>query len=286
MMNRYRLFWILTSFALPAFGQSTADYYQLPDRGRQYERLLNRYGGAYTRDRWYVGLDGFVRTDRAQLNNDFGGLLASGPVAKVGGSVVIGWAYRERWAVEAGYAYMPLHTQLTVGRQLSFQYANEKQGIVLRAKRLILSTSGPWHRSGFWLSAGVWAIPNAGITRDPFSLRGYGYRGRNEAPDSLRITATTQTSTHPTGLAEVGMEYNIRLGSRFDLGFAVRKFWGLGNSLTTDVTYRVNSQAPQYAQLTANGAGMSYGLTLRYNYAIRRNLPSVLNVRGRSRLSK
>lgn len=285
MMKRYLAILLVGLAGLPAFGQEMADYYQLPDQRQQYERLLKRYGGAYIQDRWYVALNGFVRTDRAKLDNSFNGLIESNRVTKLGWSALVGWSYRERWAVEAGYASSPIHTQVLVNSgsyPYTFQFSNQKQGFVLRGKHMILSTSGPWNRSGFWLTGGVWVIPNSGQDRGRFALAGYGYTDRRwEKPDTLRLTGQSVTNTQPTALIETGLEYNMRLSNRFDMGFSVRKFWGLGSSITTDLSYIVNGRETQQAQLRGIGSGMSMGVTLRYTLAMRQKLAQVLKVQGR-----
>lgn len=287
-MIKHYLFCVLFGIVLlPARGQGVADYYRAPDRGSQYNRLLARYGGPHILDRWYVTLDGFVRTDRARIDNSLNGLIGSDPVAKVGVGAVVGWTYHERWAVEGGYARMPIHTQVSVRNgayPLVYRYTNGRDAFVLRGKRLLLSTSKPWLRSGFWLSGGLWLVPNGGQSEGQFSLKGYRYRGRGESPDTLHLLSQTRTGTRVTTMAELGAEYNVRLSDNVDLGFSVRKFWGLASSIVTDVNYAINRAPVQQAKLQGTGTGMSYGVTLRYTYAIRRNLPNALDVRGKGRI--
>ena len=289
-MKKHYLLCVLFGIALlPVYGQGVADYYQAsaPDRSGQYKRLLTRYGGPHIRDRWYVTLDGFVRTDRAQIDNSLNGLIESDPVAKVGVGAVMGWTYRERWAVEGGYARMPIHTQVSVRNGVSpleYRYTNGRDAFVLRGKRLVLSTSGPWLRSGFWVSGGLWLVPNGGQSEGSFALRGYRYRGRGESPDTLNLLSQTRTGTRMTTMAELGAEYNVRLSDNIDLGFSVRKSWGLATSIITDVNYTVNQTLMQQAQLKGTGTGMSYGVTLRYTYSMRRNLPNALKVRGKGHI--
>ena len=287
-MIKHYLFCVLFGVTLlPACGQGVADYYRAPDRSSQYSRLLTRYGGPHILDRWYVTLDGFVRTDRARINNSLNGLLESDPVAKVGVGAVIGWTHRERWAIEGGYARMPIHTQVSVRNGTSplvYRYTNGRNAFVLRGKRLLLSTSGPWLRSGFWVSGGLWLVPNVGQSEGQFSLKGYRYRGRGESPDTLQLLSQTRTGSRMTTMAELGAEYNVRLSNNVDLGFSVRKFWGLGNSIVTNVNYSVNRALVQQAQLQGTGTGMSYGVTLRYTYATRRNFPNALEVRGKGQI--
>ncbi len=286
MMKRYFLFFCMTLSVLGVRGQGTVDYYRLPnhDRAQSYQRVLTRYGGASIIDRWYASLEGFVRTDRAQLDESFSGLIDSKRVTKFGAGAVIGWVYRERWAVEAGYARMPIHTQLSVNSsyvEQSYQSANDRQGFVLRGKRQILSTSGPWRRSGFWLSTGLWLVPNSGRQEGQFKVSGQTYRTRREWSDSFVLSGQTRINAQPTGLLEIGAEYGVRVTDNVDLGLSVRKYWGLGNSLTTDLTYSsLNRGISQSAQLNGKGTGMAYGLTLRYAYSIRRHQPRVLDLRG------
>ena len=153
MMKHYLLYILIGIAALPAYGQGVTEYYQLPKKNQQVSRLLHRYGGPQIRDRWYVSLEGFIRTDRAQLDNSFDGLINNDIVAKAGWGVLLGWSYRERWAVEAGYARTPIHTQFSISRAVPPVMArstNDHNAFMLRGKRLLLSTSKPWLRSGFW----------------------------------------------------------------------------------------------------------------------------------------
>ncbi|UFH56898.1 hypothetical protein [Spirosoma sp. KNUC1025] len=289
MMKHYLSIILLGLAVLPSFSQGLTDYYRAPDQVHQYNRLLSRYGGPAIQNRWYVGLEGFVRTDRAQLDNSFNGLIESNRVTTVGASVVVGWMYRERWAVEAGYARMPIHTQVSVvnaSTPLSFRYTNDHSAFVLRGKALILSTSKPWLRSGFWLSGGLWTIPNNGKREGSFSIAGYRYLDMRETRIPVQLAGHTSVNGQLSTLAEVGAEYNVRLSSKMELGFSVRKFFGLSNSITTDVSYVANQSPPQQAQLQGAGTGMSYGTSLRYTFSIRRKAANVLDVQGRSKPSR
>lgn len=284
-MKCYLLFLLMLSAALPASGQEQTDYYKLPDQQQHYKRVLTRYGGAYIRSRWYVSLDGFVRTDRAKLDNSFNGLIASDRVTKAGWSGLIGWAYRERWAVEAGYTNSPTHTEVLINSGMypyTFRFANDKRGLVLRGKHMILSTSGPWRRSGFWLTGGLWLMPNTSRDGGRFALSGYGYHDRHaEKGDTIRLIGQTTVNAAPTAMIETGLEYTVRLTDRFDMGFSARKLWGLSSAVSTTVSYSVNSRETQQAQFDGMGNGMTFGLTMRYTYAIKRTVAKVLDIQGK-----
>ena len=129
-------------------------------------------------------------------------------------------------------------------------------------------------------------MPNSSQEVDRFSLSGHRYVGRWEAAELFQLTSQTQTSSQLTTLAEVGVEYNVRLSSALDLGITARKLWGLGNAIVTDVTYTANRMPSQQAQLRGTGSGMSFGVSLRYSYAVRRHQTNVLKVQGKSRLGK
>ena len=290
MTKHYPLFLMALRIGTSALGQTATDYYQLPARQpHAYSRVLARYGGAYTRDRWYVGLTGFVRTDRAQLDNSLGGLIGSNRVIRPGWGLVLGWTARERWTVEAGYTNSPAHSELVIDRgrfPYTYSYTSDNHSFLLRGKYMLLSTSGPWRRSGFWISGGMWLVPGSGASRGDLLMAGYAYRARaGEQIDTLRLTGQTQVSSRPTAIAELGAEYTVRLSNRLDLGLSARKLWGLSSAVDTDLQYRISSQATQYAQLKGAGSGMTYGLTLRYSFALNQKLASVWKSPG-SRLAK
>lgn len=259
-----------------ALAQGSADYYAPRESSkRDYDRLLVRYG-SYLAGRWYIGAEGFVRTDNSRLSNSFGGLVSGKPVTRPGWSALIGWTYRNAWAVEAGYARSPIHNELAVNPYI-FRFENEKNGFVLRAKRQLFSTSPQERRSGVWVSAGMWLIPNEGANKSRLTLKGYGRRSYQQETDTLIITTQTATSNRITGLAEIGLEYAVRLSSRVDLGIYARKYWGIGSSITTDLNYSVNGQMPQSATLQGRGSGANLGIALRYTYS-RKHLVAQNNV--------
>ena len=256
--------------------QGSSDYYQsrkAPDRS--YDRLLMRYG-SYLAERWYVGAEGFARVDNSALSSGFRGLVAGNAVTRPGWSALIGWTYRDAWAMEAGYARSPIHNELAINPYV-FRFENEKNGFVLRAKRQLFSTSPQERRSGLWVSAGLWLIPNAGEVKSRLTLEGYGRRSYQREIDTLVIMTQTATNARNTGLVELGLEYTVRLSNRFDLGINARKYWGLGSSITTDLNYSVNGQAPQTATLQGRGSGASFGMSLRYTYS-RKHLIAKTNI--------
>ncbi|GAB3260491.1 hypothetical protein GCM10027347_24820 [Larkinella harenae] len=291
----------------PAIAQGITDYYRplndisgvsLHDhsaRSRRTEltQLVARYGEAYIEERWYVAVDGFFRTDASQLSQTFNGLISTQATTKTGWSALIGWIGHERWAVESGYAHSPIHNTLLVGEEanaLDLRFENNKHGFLLRGKRLMKFGKKPG-KSGLWLSAGAWLIPNNGKSMSRFLVEGYsynGYGGGYRQPgriqiDTVEIMGETRQSPTFSGMAEFAAEYTIKIGGRADLSLFARKFWGIGSSLTTNLEYRVNSGEPQTAVLQGDGRGWSVGVSLRYVYALRydlRKMPGIFNLRG------
>ena len=287
MMKNYLLYILISLAVLPASGQGVTDYYRVSQNRQQYNRLLSRYGGPQIRDRWYVALDGFIKTDRAQLDNNYNGLIENNAVGKARWGVTVGWSHREKWAVEGSYTQMPIHTQLAISQTnppVMARYTSERNAFTIRAKRLILSTSKPWLRSGFWVSSGLWMLPGNNQPMDSFSASGFRYQSQWETHEPFRLTSQTTVQSQTAALAEVGVEYNVRLSNAFDLGMSVRKIWGLTDVVMTNVTYTAVREVPQVAQLKGAGSGMSYGVTLRYSFSTQRNQANVLNVQGKSRL--
>ncbi len=289
MMKHYLLYILIGLAVLPASGQGITDYYRVTQIHQQYQRLLSRYGGPQIRDRWYVALDGFIKTDRAQLDNAYDGLIETNAVGKASGGVTLGWSHRETWAVEGSYSRIPIHTQLAISQtnpSVSIRSIDVRNAFTLRAKRLVLSTSKPWLRSGFWVSGGMWMLPGNNQPTTNFSASGYRYHSQWETHEPFRLTSQTTVQSQTAALAELGVEYNVRLSNSFDLGLSARKLWGLTDVVTTNVTYTALREAPQMATLQGTGSGMSYGVTLRYSFSTQRNQAKVLNIQGKSRLGR
>ncbi|MGA0560736.1 hypothetical protein ACO2Q8_28985 [Larkinella sp. VNQ87] len=304
---------VLTTFWLailvsPAFAQGTADYYRpssglteepgserhsAKNRRTELTQLVARYGQAYIRERWYVGMDGFFRSDQGQLSQTFNGLISTQATTKSGWSALIGWVGDERWAVEGGYARSPIHNTLLVGSgtsALDLRFTNDKHGFLVRGKRR-LQFGKQTGKSGLWLGAGFWIVPNNGQELSQFMIEGYSYSGfggsfrpsSRPQVDTIQILGDTRLSPKLSGLAEASAEYTVKLGGRFDLSLFARKYWGLGNSITTNLDYRVNGGESQTAVLRGNGSGWSVGISLRYVYALRydlKTMPRIFNLRG------
>ena len=284
-MKRYFLYILLSLVILPACGQGISDYYQSSDRGHLYSRVVKRYGNPAIQSRWYAAVDGFIRTDRAQLDNSFNGQLESNRVTKAGWGAAVGWVYREKWAVEAGYSQMPIHTQISVvntATPVNYRYTNNYGAFVLRGKRLVLSTSKPWLRSGLWLSGGLWAVSNGNEQNSIFQLSGHRYRYLRETIEPVQLSGYTTTNSLLSSMAEVGAEYNVRLSSKVDLGFSARAIFGLSPSTTTDITYVTSQKTLLQTQLRGTGTGMSFGTTLRYTFNTHRKTANVLEVQGKA----
>ncbi|GAB4037448.1 hypothetical protein GCM10028809_52600 [Spirosoma gilvum] len=216
---------------------------------------------------WSVTLEGGFRSDGSTLSNSFNRLVSNATQVKGVWSVLASYTYRNAWTIETGYAHAPIHLNITIAngsQPLTYTYQNSGTGIPLRIKRRIGSGKNAENGTGFWLTGGAWLIPNGTKQLDDFKLIGYIYSGRNRI-DTLRLDNTT-TTNQITGLAEAGVEYNARLSSSIELGGYLRKYWGFGDALRSDLIYSVNKGSIQYAAATANGTGWSFGISLRYIY--------------------
>lgn len=292
-MKHISLFCFLFGVSVSALAQETVpdtNYYTLPTQRRQIlkadpddnngQRQPKR--GQSTRlyedelvrqltevQTWYVSAEGGFRSDGSTLTNSLNGLVSSATQTKAAWSFLLGYTYRNAWSLEAGYAYAPIHLNITIANgqtPLAFTYQNSGNGFPLRLKRRLGSGKQMDNSTGFWLTAGAWLIPNGNQTMDDFRLIGYVSRNRGARTDTLRLTNTTVITNRVTGLAEAGLEYTARLSPFLELGAYVRKYWGLGNALRSDVTYMLNHTAEQQATFMSNGTGWGFGIALRYIY--------------------
>lgn len=292
-MKHVSLFWLLFGLSASTLAQEIridTSYYTPPAQRRPVltadpdervnRRSLNRSVDVYKSNTdvanslreirtWYITTEGGFRSDASTLTNSLDGLVRNVTQVKASGSVLLGYTYRNAWAAEAGYAYAPIHLNITITNgqaPLIFNYQNSGHGIPLRLKRRIGLGSQAANGTGFWLTAGAWLIPNGNQPMDNFRLIGYSSRNRGNRTDTVRLTNNTVIANHVTGLAELGIDYSVRLSSFVELGTYVRKYWGLGQALRSDLTYTVNNASAQQAIFTADGTGWSVGVALRYIY--------------------
>lgn len=239
--------------------------------------LLERFRETQT---WYVSAEGGFRSDVSLLNNSLDQLVTNPTQTKAVWSVLAGYTYRNAWSIETGYTQAPTHLVITIANggvnPLVYNYQNNGYGIPLRIKRRIGLGNRAANGTGFWLTGGIWLVPNGDGQTGNFRLIGYKFRNRTHT-DTLRLNNVTTVTKRITGIAELGIDYSIRLSAALELGFYARKYWGLGQALQADLVYTINNSSTQQATITANGAGWGFGIALRYVYGKQQELKNVLN---------
>ena len=218
---------------------------------------------------WYAGLEGGFRSDGGVLNNSFDGLISTTTFTKGIWSALLGYTYKNVWTIETGYAHTPIHLNVSISnnpKPFVFNYQNSGHGIPLRIKRRLGSRSQAANGTGFWISAGAWLIPNGNSQMETLKFTGTTAYARSHRVDSLQLNVTTTTAAHITGLAEVGLDYAVRLAPFLELGFYGRKYWGLGNAIRSDLIYKVNGVVQSPSAITSDGSGWGFGMAMRYIY--------------------
>lgn len=239
---------------------------------RKIEALLAKYGHVKIRNRWYVGIDGFIGTDKNLISNTFQGLVDTRTAGKSGYSASLGWVNQEKWTLELEYARMPIFNQLIINGYypLEYKFSNDKNSLALRVKRRLLfgKSNSSVRRSGFWISAGAGIVPNSGKQKEYLEFEGYSGRGPNAAPDTLVMTSDTRTNTKMTAFTDASAEYIIKVAKVIDISLYGRKRWGFGNSVTTDLAYYVNRRQAQSSVIKSDGTGLTFGISLRYVFSL------------------
>jgi hypothetical protein len=233
--------------------------------GRRRSDLIEQLNEVQT---WYAGAETGFRSDGSILSNSLDQLVSNPTLTKASWSVLLGYMYRNAWAIETGYTRAPIHLTIKIANNTSplvFNYLNSGYGVPVRIKRRIGSGKRAANGTGLWLTGGAWLIPNGSGQTGDFQLIGYTYLRRNRV-DTLRLTNSTTILKKVTGIAELGLEYTTRLSSSLEMSFYARKYWGLGQALQSDLVYTINNTAKQQATITADGTGWGIGIALRYIY--------------------
>jgi len=239
---------------------------------RKTEALLAKYGKVNIRNRWYVGIDGFIGTDKNSISNTFQGLVDTRTAGKSGYSASLGWVNQEKWTFEFEYARVPIYNRLVISGYdpLEYKLSNDKNSMAMRVKRRMLfgKSNSSVRRSAFWISAGAGIVPNSGKQKEYLAFEGYASRGPNLAPDTLMMTSDTRTNTKMTAFADASAEYIIKVAKVIDISLYGRKRWGFGNSVTTDLAYYVNRRQTQSSVIKSDGTGLTFGISLRYVFSL------------------
>jgi hypothetical protein len=257
--------------AITSFSQDT-DYYRkiysrpVGSKPHNVESLLKTLGDVRISNRWYAGADGFLRTDKNTLSNDFDELIGTQSPTISAWSAAVGWVSHEQWTVEAEYARSAIHNVLLINgdNPMRYKLENDKNSLIFRGKRRMLFGKSKVRRSAFWVGAGIGFVPNSGQIKDYMEFYGYREKGRRQGVDTLALTSETRTNSSWTGLAEVSAEYVVKVGKVVDMSFFARKQWGMGTSVTTNLAYFVNGTEMENAQIKGDGTGWTFGVSLRY----------------------
>jgi hypothetical protein len=239
---------------------------------RKTEALLAKYGNVKIRNRWYIGTDGFIGTDKNSISNTFQGLVDTRTAGKSGYGASLGWVNQEKWTVEFEYARMPIFNRLIISgyNPLEYKLSNDKNSLAMRVKRRLLfgKSNSSVRRSAFWIGAGAGIVPNSGKQKEYLEFEGYASSGPYSAPDTLVMTSDTRTNTKMTAFADVSAEYIIKVAKGIDLSIYGRKRWGFGSSVTTDLAYYVNKTQTQSSVIKSDGSGLIFGISLRYVFSM------------------
>ncbi|CAG5003023.1 hypothetical protein DYBT9275_03030 [Dyadobacter sp. CECT 9275] len=274
---RFTIIFLLLSAWSVARAQDNADYYRrtLPQEfsRKKYgvESLLKKTAGdVKIRNRWYIGVDGFLRNDRNTITNTLDDLIGTHSPTVASYAASVGWVIREQWALEAEYARSAIHNDLLIkgDNPLAYRLENDKNVISFRGKRRLLFGKPYLRRSAFWIGGGAALVPNSGTQKSYMEFVGYKEKGRRQGIDTLYLTSDTYTARKTTFLLEATAEYVIKVARVADLSFFARKQWGYGNSLQTELVYSVNSVETDRSVIRGNGTGWSLGISLRYVFQL------------------
>lgn len=253
-----------------------ADYYRkaysrpIGEKPYNTESLLKKFGDIKIRDRWYAGVHGFVRNDKNTIDHDFDGLIGTQSPTVSAWGVSAGWVWKEQWTVELAYDRSAIHNVLMIygDNPLNYQMENDKNSLIVRGKMRLLFGKPSVRKSAFWVSAGAGVVPNSGKAKDYMEFSGYREKGRRQGLDTLFMSSDTHVASSMTGVLEASAEYVIKVAKTIDLSLFARKQWGMGNSLTTDLVYKVNGVEAERARIEGDGSGWNFGISLRYVFHI------------------
>lgn len=284
-MRHFSFVFILTVLSLPVLkAQETPEpeeKYYTPDTSKapgiqrvmmikEAEKQLDR---VKIRSRWYLGADLFGRSDITSLDNNYEYLFKTFPASTVDLSFSgqVGWIFREQLAVEGGYARSKIHNTavLNTTNKGGFKFSNEGNAFFLRTKFLVEFEKMGLRRPGLWIGGGIWGVPNSGGERDPrgYMITRYDNRG---GADTIYVSSKTTIGSDWTYGLEASAEFAFKVNEWADAAFFIRRHWGRGTAITTELTYADNKKVNDTGFLKSDGTGWNFGISIRFMTGIRR----------------
>src|SRR5690606_34739589 len=138
-----------------------------------------------------------------------------------------------------------------------------------RGKFLIEFEKMGLRRPGLWIGGGAWAVPNSGGERDPKVYIIYHYDNRGGSDTTYIDSKTTLSNDWTFGL-EASAEFAFKLNEWSDIAICLRRHWGYGTAITTDLTYADNKKVIATGFIRSDGTGWNFGVSFRFMTGIRR----------------
>lgn len=265
------VFIFLLSYGFVA-AQDPNDEYYIPSKKKKTYPWIKNSQLDVVPLKYYLGIEGGFRKDLNTLSNNLDGLIGNiNPLTNPWG-VLVGAMYQNRWMFETGYyrTNVEMITQVNVRGVPDFRWQTKYTAIPLRAKRKLLSIGKIEKESGFYWEVGTLAfLPAKDEQIGSFTFRALRSLGQGIPADTLTLNQKTTVNGGAKLLLETGLDLNIKLLPRWDIGFYGRATLGLGEILRGEATFSGKTISTLNALHTARGNGYYFGMSIRYNYLIR-----------------
>lgn len=233
--------------------------------------------------RWYIGVDLFGRSDISSLDNNYRYLFKTMNSSTIDFSFSgqVGWVFREQLALEAGYARSKIHNTaiLNTTNKGGFRFANDGNAFFLRGKFMLEFEKMGRRRPGIWVGGGAWAVPNSGGEREPKAYIIYHYDNRGNSDTTYVSSKTTLGNDWTYGL-ELLAEVSFKVNEWSDMAIFLRRHWGYGTALTTELTYADNKKVIDTGYIKSEGTGWNFGISYRFMTGIKRGEPKTKKLDG------
>lgn len=255
-----------------AKAQDPNDEYYIPSKKKKVYPWIKNPQLDVVPLKYYIGVEGGFRTDFNTLTNTLDGLIGSLNAPTNPWGVTVGALYQNRWMFETGYyrTNVEMITQVNVRGVPDFRWQTKYTAIPLRVKRKLISIGKIEKESGFYWEVGTLAfLPAKDEQIGSFTFKALRTLGQGIPPDTLTLNQKTTVNGGAKLLLETGLDLNIKLLPRWDIGLYGRATLGLGEIIRGDASFSGKSITGLNAVQTARGNGYYFGMSIRYSYLMR-----------------
>ena len=239
-MRKVYLFLIFFSYLSVAQAQDPNNEYYVPTKSRKIYPWIKNPQLDVIPLKYYLSVEGGYRKDYTTLSNTLSNIIANNNADSNPWGVLIGAMYNNKWMFETGYYRTNIEagTDVNIRGVPGFRWQTKYTTLPLRVKRKLLSIGKIEKESGFYWEAGAQVLMPAQAERlGSYKFSALYSTGQGMPFDTLILYHQTFVRGGMKVLLETGLDLNVKLLPRWDVGFYCRGTFGFADIIYGEASF-------------------------------------------------